>query len=898
MKIFRKLTLRTLLKNRTRTAVTIIGVILSAAMITAVTTLVSSTRNYATESVRHSTGDWHGVYYAADNTAASALTGTGQVKDSDIMTAQILGYAQLDGISNPAKPYLYVLGADTQFYADMAVYLTSGRLPQNPAEILLPDHLASNGGLQLKTGEVLTLSLGRRLDSSGAELLQTQPLSAVYDSTTVEQVTETLSVTETRYYTVVGFYERPNWEGYSAPGYTALTVPDDTAPADCRYDVYFRLAQPTKALDFMQTPRSFTYGDWDKNTDLLMFYGVSAYTGFMSILGGFAAILIALIMFGSISLIYNAFSISVSQRTKQFGLLSSVGATKKQLRASVRYEALMVSVIGIPLGVLCGIFGIWVTLQLIGSKFSSFFYGDTHISGLSLYVSPMAVILAVIVAFITVLISAHVPARRAMRVTAIEAIRQTQDVTIKARAVKTSKLTQKLFGLEGTLARKNFKRSKKSYRATVVSLFMSIVLFISAGSFCAYLKLSVGGVMGGSGYDIRYYCVPGDVASEETDDTDGTFLDNDQVFDLLTSVEGVERATRFYTENVILNIPAEQLSNRFVSLLDATNKDIENVPAYLVIVDDASYRVYLEEQGLSAETYFNTASPKAIAVQNMSYLGAGRYENYDILKKAEPGPLPIRIFNSGAYNLLTDQKRDSLTEAERATYWTDLTLDVGLYTDELAYGTNEFVGYGINIMIPQSVAEAVLDGIWNCADEQENFRFAAPDHSAVYSRMLQVLEENNLPTWRLYDQADNEQSMRDIVTIINVFSYGFIVLISLIALANVFNTISTNISLRRREFAMLRSVGITRRGMNRMMNYECLMYGFKGLLYGLPVSICITYLMFRSATSGYEQSFFIPPVPVIIAVCSVFIVVFATMLYAMRKIKKDNPIDALRSENI
>ena len=123
-------------------------------------------------------------------------------------------------------------------------------------------------------------------------------------------------------------------------------------------------------------------------------------------------------------------------------------------------------------------------------------------------------------------------------------------------------------------------------------------------------------------------------------------------------------------------------------------------------------------------------------------------------------------------------------------------------------------------------------------------------------------------------------------------------LISLIAAANVFNTITTNINLRRREFAMLKSVGMTAKGMNKMMNFECIMYGTKALIYGLPVSAGVTFLIYRAINEGIDTDFFIPWRAVIIAVLSVFIVVFSTMMYSMSKIKKDNPIDALKNENI
>ena len=179
-----------------------------------------------------------------------------------------------------------------------------------------------------------------------------------------------------------------------------------------------------------------------------------------------------------------------------------------------------------------------------------------------------------------------------------------------------------------------------------------------------------------------------------------------------------------------------------------------------------------------------------------------------------------------------------------------------------------------------------------------NFCFRAHDHAQVSARMEKLLTDMGLPIYRLNDHAADKEMMRMMVRIVNVFAYGFIILISLIAAANVFNTISTNISLRRREFAMLKSIGLSEKGFMRMMNYECVIYGVKGLLLGLPASVLMTAAIWRIANTGVMTGFYIPWYSMAIAVGSVFAVVFATMLYAAGKVRKDNPIDALKNENL
>lgn len=204
----------------------------------------------------------------------------------------------------------------------------------------------------------------------------------------------------------------------------------------------------------------------------------------------------------------------------------------------------------------------------------------------------------------------------------------------------------------------------------------------------------------------------------------------------------------------------------------------------------------------------------------------------------------------------------------------------------------------LNMIYPYSMMRSVIPKEGLNSFSETDFFLTSGNHAASFEKLATMLTENGLSTKELTDIARLAEANRNIITIIKVFAYGFIVLISLIAAANVFNTISTNISLRRREFAMLKSVGMTQKGFHRMMNYECLLYGSKALLLGLPVSCGITYLMYRSVNQAYETAFRLPWTAVGIAVMSVFLVVFATMMYSMSKVKKDNPIDALKNENL
>lgn len=847
MNVFHKVTLASLRKNRVRTMVTIIGVMLSAAMICAVTAFTSSFQNYMLENMIYVYGSWHGSASDIDRQTRMEIQADPRVEEA--VYAQQLGYVQLTGCDNPDKPYLYVIGTGPGFEDTMPVHLVSGHYPASAEQILLPQHLADNGGIHYQTGDTVTLELGERVSDDFC-LGQANPYVGEGEAA------ETLRVRETRTYTVCGFYERPSFEDYSAPGYTAVTLADNTADAGFRYDVYFRMQEPKDVYAYMQElGQSGTV-----NTDVLMFQGVSSYTNFYRVLYNLAAVVILLILVGSVSLIYNAFAISVSERTRQFGLLASVGATRRQLRRSVLFEAAVVSAVGIPMGILVGICGIGITLRIIGSRFSSVL-GYPVV--LRLYVSPMAVLIACLVAMVTVFISAYIPSARAAKVTAMEAIRQSRDIRVPGRPGRTWHLTQKVFGLPGILAGKYYRRSRKKYRATVLSLVMSMVLFVSASVFSEYLMESAQGSFGAEQYDLSLWQEMSLESAEpllaqlkeDASVTDGVYLTAQSGVctiraDLLTE-EGLARQPFDEWESIVLQ---EGEALLFVSC---------------IFVDEEAFRALLRQNQLSEELFMDPQVPVAVAIDTITHM------DYDAQMYVSP---------------------QFLSQDKVSVRWQERTLQTGARLAKVPYYMKAYRS-DVIFVYPISAMAAVMP-----EQDPENlffeFYFLSADHSASCAAIKETLAENGYGSSSLYDLAGDLENNRNFVLILQVFSYGFIVLISLIAAANVFNTISTNIHLRRREFAMLRSVGMTKGGFNRMMAYECLLYGTRTLLYGLPLSMIFTFLIFRSISAGYATAFHLPWAAVGIAVFSVFAVVFATMMYAMRKIQKEDLVEALKNENV
>ena len=900
MNVFQRYTLASLKKNRSRTLVTIIGIVLSMALITAVIEGAFSGVSFLIRSEEARLGRFHAFYYSLSPEEREAARDQKNIRESAVW--KTMGFGKLP-FENTEKPYLLVRSVSENFMDLISVHLQSGHWPENSSEILVPSHLMREDAWTLQIGDTITLPVGRRL-WQGQELNEFNP----WDPFAEEEIDG-----EEKTYTIVGVYERFDLllEDYSFPGYTVLTGWDEAEGLDSW--VFFTVKNPARFYEDMD--RYAISDQWSEHLDLLRFNGSIRSRGIANAIYGFAAVLIFLIAFGSVSLIYNSFAISVSERTKQFGILKSIGASNRQIRQSIFFEAFVLGLSGVAAGAVIGCVGIGVTLWALRDAFRMFSF-DSQVE-MRLVISPLGLLIAALVCMATTMISAWIPERRASRISAIDAIRQTEDIRVRSRDVRVSRLTGKLFGFEGLLAAKNFKRNRKRYRATVLSLFLSVTLFISSASFCSYLTDMVTGVTSDdAAYDLYYYTMGADQPDPDT--LLKTFLET----------PGVSEGCYALSRSSELYIPSDSLSSDYASYNESSPQDVLTY-GVLAFLDDAAFSRYCRENGFDPALFSDPAAPRGLFYNQETARASDENGNL-VFRKCEvlnPAKVPCEIYmaqiadipgyvqfevddgkyyyypeevmseaashwNQGDDNYMPDRSLARVLTEEEAEQ--RFTFTVGAVTDaSLPFSSRQQTV----LIYPCSLKDEVLSGSELTMDDTRFF-LNAPDHAAAYSAIEQYLKEKNMDSSRLFDQAAEKESQRMLVTVVRVFSYGFIVLISLIAMANVFNTISTSVMLRRREFAMLRSIGFSDRSFRKMLNYECVIFGFRGLLWGLPAAFLMTYVIYRVTESAVQQSFYIPWYSVVIAAGSVFAVVFATMMYAAGVIRKDNPIDALKQENL
>lgn len=863
MNIVNTLTIRHLKQNKRRTLVTIIGVIISVAMVTAVATLVFSFSDLMIRQAIVDTGEWHVQYQGVTKEQLSVIQGDDATKT--VAITRDLGYAPLEGGQNPNKPYLFIKEYNAQGFTQFQIELSQGRLPHTDKEVVISEPVATNAKVKYEIGDRLTLRIGERFEQGGDHPLdQTEPLRREDGS-----LTETLKHIKARDYTVVGFIKRPVLESAWAPGYTIISYVDDKIiGANDRVDasVVLQRVNPFLFAHAEELAERSHIETVQYNNDLLRYYGLSKSKASYSMMFSLSAIITAVIMIGSVSLIYNAFAISVSERSRHLGMLASVGATKRQKRNSVFFEGLVIGLISIPIGILCGLGGIGITFGFMNAMIEGALWTSEK---LRLIVTPLSLLIACVVSMLTIFISTYLPAIKASRVSAIDAIRQTTDVKFTTKAVKTSRLIRKLFGIEAEIGLKNLKRNKRRYHAIVFSLVISIVLFLTVSFFTAGMRQSLELSQEGVKYDI--------VVSY----SNGKRID-DQLMQSIVSLDGV-------TE---YNVIHELYKNAWVdpaNIADELQEKVKKDKSMLQdgkypydikihALNDSSLQAYARAVGADYEQLTDPDHPAAIVMDMIHYKDMST-EKYVQTKAI--------YTNVGQSIELTNFYKENGEETKANK------VIVAALTDQAPMGMNPSGVGGLNMIVSERVMNLLAD------DEDlinvQTYLYLKSSEPVRTQQEIDEMYETNLNVFNVYQSRKSEEQL---ILLMSVFSYGFIVLISAISIANIFNTISTGVSLRKREFAMLKSVGMTPKGFAKMMNYESIFYGVKSLLFGLPISFVLMYLIYRAFSNKFSYGFTLPWMSILSVIVAVFVIVGSAMLYSSAKVRKENIIDALKQENI
>lgn len=800
MNVLHKYTITNLLMNKKRTIVTIIGIILSCSLICGVTTLVSSFQGSMADFAKKEYGNYH---ISMENPTQEILN-----KTKLTFYQKNVGYSKLSGSQNIYKPYLFIEELDAKAFENLPLELVEGRLPQNEDEVVISQHIISNGHVDFKVGDILNLEVGQRYYED-AKLNQQNPFITE----------ETFKKEFEKRYEIVGVVKRSNVEDYSAPGYTVFSCLEDTSKADV---TYMLLKNPSDAFSIESDEKV------SKNSDVLRFEGASQNNGVNVTLYMLSGIIIAIIMFASISVIRNSFTISVTERLRQFGMLSSVGATSKQIKKTVIFEGMILGLIAIPLGIIGGVAGIAVTLEVINNIIAEFAGGLL----LNLHVSWQAILVAAGIALLTIFLSAIIPARKAAKISPIDAIRSSNDIKLTSKKLKTPHFLLKLFGIQGEIALKNLKRSKKKYRTTIFSIFVSITIFIAFSSFIEY----------GFKVSNAYYS-----------ETEYNFVvrdDRSEIYDKVTKLDNIKQFS--IVKDFSIELPEKYISD------DA--EEISFCDVKLVCLNEECLKKYVKSVGV------DLGENDAILIdKNVQY-----YED------------KMREFE------VTNLNKGDILELD------NVSVRIAKRTEKLPFGVdNNYSGQATLV-----VQEKKFDEVCKAQDipKMAGTLYIDSNNTEALTKDIEKIDKSAIEN--SYNLQESIRYQNAIVLVISIFLYGFIVLISLIGVTNIFNTVTTNMALRSKEFAILRSIGMTDKEFKKMINFESLFYGLKSLLYGIPVGILLSYLIYNAIGNMYTAKYTLPYMAILISIVFVFVIIFVTMTYSVNRCKKQNMIETIRKENI
>lgn len=847
MNIVNKLTLRHLKENKGRTVITTLGICVSVAMITAVFVAVASFMNLFGEIAVLSTGNMHAELYV-NQKQLQQLKDDDRIEKVGVQAGLENNAYQLENRKSDRAGTGDIYTGDKTNLEQVFTGEYDGTIPENENEIAVEQSLIEKNKLDWKIGDTVFIPVGYRYmldEETGEEIGLGGPY---YGS-------ERFELTDVQEFKITAIlHDNPATIGKDVDIIRGLDSGKLNLTDGQTVSATILLKEFNhKSLNVIKDIiKEYDIGEYKLNSDYLESkLAVDQNSFVMTSLAPMAAIVLVIIMIASIVLIYNAFGMSLSERVRYLGMLASVGATKTQKKLSVYYEGAILGAIGIPVGILAGIAGIGITLKAVGGKIIStgMLAGVSDSNMTMKVVVPWWVIIGIVLfSVLTIFISSFIPSKKASHITPIDAIRQSSEIKVKAKKLKSPKIVRAIFGYEGELAHKNLKRNGRKARVITASIALSVILFLSCNYFCSCFVRSAD-IEGQLPYQVMVM-VEGSEKSKLSED--------------IKDLDGVEN--QYYANNnYYFGEVDESLANK--EYLTSTYKKLFNNKMYVYLnsIEDEQFNKLCQNNGIDYKQYYD-GTAKVLLMNNISHKNGG-----------------AKVFN------------DKLLGQTYKNDFSDIKITDFIEYDEKQFACNLNPSNAVSLYIPLSVYKDIVYP--DIPDDQwiYNLCIETQQHEKVVESLHSIIDENGYEHIYVSDFVDSMQAMNTVVFILQVFIYGFISLISLITIANIINTISTGMQMRRKEFAMLKSVGTTPSGFRKMISLESIFYGLRALVAALPISLVIS-IGINKALGEDKIPFEFDWKIYLIVIAVVFAIVGLTMFYSLHKLKDDNIVETLKEE--
>lgn len=881
MKLLNKLTLKNLRLNKVRTAVTIIGIMLSAALITVVSGMALSGRQTMIDGQKTWSGNYDVALDIIDTAKIDKIRQNHNVENA--FYKERLGYARTKNADGEICDYSVLAMSENTYGNCFKIDLIKGKFPTNSGEAVVTKSFKTQDGKNVKVGDKITLDVGVLTDKDG----NVPDEEGIHNLLQKDFNKCSIIDTVKRTYTVTGIIERPKTsELYDPSNFSMIyTVSDEKAPVEAiktkhmnkLYIAYTPqsegnyLQNTADILGFKADDMSNVISDeispedqqtsgingYSFNTTLLAMKGYGGSDGTNVMIFSLAVIIIIIVMLASVFVIRNSFAISITEKTSMYGMLASVGATKRQIRRNVLFEGFILGLIGIPLGILLGLGVNAILITILNSVLSDMLSGATFV-----FVTPtIPIICAIVLSAVTIFLSSFFIALRASRIPPLVAIRGNKDIKVKNnKPYRTSKLTKKLFGVGGEIASKSLKRSRKKYRTTVISIVVSVAMFIAVSAFMDY----------GMTYTEHYYG-----KTDYSYMVSGIDTKQAQTIEKMPEIENYLTVGLQYG-HVSADVPVNECGENF--LYDNADGTKSFSVEFLEFEHDTFVQICRE-----LKLDYNKVKGGVLVYSQVTP------DNSESGNSSKP----MKLFGKTApTKFIVYGNDDNGNELIAGKLKVSSVFDEIPKSADSVIGEGTILGQGL-IIGEQGVISPQL-GEHKC---YITLYANTSNHTSLTNRIESM--EGVDDSIYIYDYEETVRQFNAVMLIVGIFVYGFIGVISLIGLTNIFNTISTNMQLRSKEFASLKSIGMTKKEFNRMIRLESLMYGIKSLLIGIPLGVLGVFAIFSAFSKGsVPMSFVFPWKAILISIAAVFIVVWLIMKYSISKVNKQNIIETIRNDNI
>lgn len=884
MKLLNKLTLKNLRLNKVRTIVTIVGIMLSAALITVVSGMALSGRQTMIDGQTEWSGNYDVALDIIDTAKIDKIRQNRNVENA--FYKERLGYARTKNADGETCNYSVLAMSENTYGNCFKIDLIKGKFPTNSGEAVVTKSFKTQDGKDVKVGDKITLDVGVLTDKDGNVLDEEGIHNLLQKDFNKCNIIDTVK----RTYTVTGIIERPKTSELYDPSNLSMiyTASDEKAPVEAirtkhmnkLYIAYTPqsegdyLQNTADILGFKADDMSHVISDeispedqqtsgingYSFNTTLLAMKGYGGSEGTNVMIFSLAVIIIIIVMLASVFVIRNSFAISITEKTSMYGMLASVGATKRQIRRNVLFEGFILGLIGIPLGILLGLGVNAILISILNSVLGDVLSGTSFV-----FVTPtIPIICAIVLSAVTIFCSSFFIALRASRIPPLIAIRGNKDIKVKNnKPYRTSKLTKKLFGVGGEIASKSLKRSRKKYRTTVISIVVSVAMFIAVSAFMDYGMTFTDHYYGNTDYS---YMVSGIDANQA------------QTIEKMPEIENYLTVGLQYGY-VSADVPVNECGKNF--LYDEPDGTKSFGAEFLEFEHDTFVKICRELELDYSKVKGGVLVYSQVTPNNGE--GGNSSKPMKLFGKTAPTKFTVHGNDDEGNALITGKLKvssvfDKIPESIEYVAGDGITLGESLIIGEQGVISPQLGEHGCYITLYANTS----------------------DHTSLTSRIESMSGTGDSESYiSIYDSEEIVRQFNAVMLIVGIFVYGFIGVISLIGLTNIFNTISTNMQLRSKEFASLKSIGMTKKEFNRMIRLESLMYGIKSLLIGIPLGIAGVFAIFSAFSNGnVPMSFVFPWKAILISIAAVFIVVWLIMKYSISKVNKQNIIETIRNDNI